>query len=167
MFFNCKKSTPRSSGSQSPPVDASIQELPRTTLDPPFLGFHSWVLACPFQLCRTTHRPRPRSHWIYGWPSGRSALPVEFCRPWLQPPRHPPLGFCSTVTIRTTRTSNLLQHPLPTPPLFSPCNKTFNFLCRRSLITKTNFSLSLDCLQQKVTSVRKLSHFLVIPTLKK
>ena len=72
----------------------------------------------------------------------------------------------SWLTIRTTRTSNLLQHPLPTPSLFSLCNKTFNFLCRRSLVTKTNFSLSLDCLQQKVTSVRRLSHFLVIPTSK-
>ena len=52
----------------------------------------------------------------------------------------------SWLTIRTTRTSNLLQHPLPSPPLSSLYNKTFNSLCRRSLVTKTNFSLSLDCL---------------------
>ena len=24
--------------------------------------------------------PRPCGHWIYGWPGGRSDLPVEFCR---------------------------------------------------------------------------------------
>ena len=79
----------------------------------------------------------------------------------------PPLGaFLSWLTIRTTRTSNPLQHPLPTPLLSSLYNKTFSFLCRRSLVTKTNFSLSLDCLHQKVTSVRRLSHFLVIPTSK-
>ena len=72
----------------------------------------------------------------------------------------------SWLTIRTTRTSNLLQHPLPSPPLSSLYNKTFNSLCRRSLVPKTNFSLSLDCRQQKVTSVRRLSHFLVIPTSK-
>ena len=50
----------------------------------------------------------------------------------------------SWLTIRTTRTSNLLQHPLPSPPLSSLYNKTFNSLCRRSLVPKTNFSLSLS-----------------------
>ena len=70
----------------------------------------------------------------------------------------------SCLTIRTTRTSNPLQHPLPTPLLFSLFNKTSNFHCRRFLVTRTSFCLSLDCLHQKVTSVRRLSHFSVIPT---
>ena len=70
----------------------------------------------------------------------------------------------SWLTIRTTRTSNLLQHLLPSPPLSSLYNKTFNSLYHRSLVTKTNFSLSPAYRQQKVTSVRRLSHFLVIPT---
>ena len=100
---------------------------------------------------------------------------MEFCRCLLTPSSLPPTSRflshllwvpLSWLTIRTTRTSNLLQHPLPSPPLSSLYNKTFNSLCRRSLVTKTNFSLSLDCRQQKVTSVRRLSHFLVIPTSK-
>ena len=70
----------------------------------------------------------------------------------------------SSLIIRATRTSSPLQLPLPTPLLSSLCNKTFSFHCRRSLVTRTNFSLSLVCLHQKVTSVRRLSLFSVIPT---
>ena len=58
----------------------SSSQLPAHASKSTATGFHRRVLACPFQLCRTTHGPRPRSHWIYGWPSGRSDLPVEFCR---------------------------------------------------------------------------------------
>ena len=58
----------------------SSSQLPAHASKSTATGFHRRVLACPLQLCRTTHRPRPRSHWIYGWPSGRSDLSVEFCR---------------------------------------------------------------------------------------
>ena len=44
----------------------------------------------------------------------------------------------------------LFQHPLPTPLLSSLFNKTFNFHCRRSLVTRTSFCLSLDCLHQRL-----------------
>ena len=44
-------------------------------------GFHCRVLACSFQLRRTTHGPRPCGHGVHRWPGGRSDLPVEFSGP--------------------------------------------------------------------------------------
>ena len=93
------------------------------------------------------------------WLLTLSSLPLTFPSSF-----HHLWALSSSLTIRATRTSSPLQLPLPTPLLSSLCNKTSSFHCRRSLVTRTNFSLSLDCLHQKVTSARRLSHFSVIPT---
>ena len=48
----------------SRPFQSAPHILPAHASKSTATGFHRRVLACPFQLCRTTHRPRPRSHWI-------------------------------------------------------------------------------------------------------